>query len=60
MNMQLDLFDDDFSRDQRELKEKMEVLATGDWGKGLKGKKLTEAYDKKADELFHTSFISMP
>jgi hypothetical protein len=51
MNVQRDLFDDDFGRDQRELKDKMEILATGKWSRGLKGKKLTEAYDKKVSEL---------
>lgn len=51
MNIQLDLFDDDFKRVHRELKDKMEILATGDWGTGLRGKKLTEAYDKKVSEL---------
>lgn len=52
VNIQLDLFDDDLSRDQRELKEKMEILATGNWSRGLKGKMLSEAYNKKASELF--------
>jgi hypothetical protein len=51
MQVQLDLFDDEFNRKQREFKDKMEILAIGKWSRGLKGKKLTEAYDKKVSEL---------
>lgn len=57
MKVQLDLFDDDFDSEERELRDKMQVLATGKWSRGLKGKKLTEAYDKKVKELFGDEYV---
>ncbi len=67
MNIQYDLFDmtEDEKR-KRAIQDKINELAVGRHTRGLKGKDVSEAHEKKCKELFgdgedcHTSLISMP
>jgi hypothetical protein len=58
MNIQYDLFDmTEEDRRKRAIQEKLSELAIGKHTRSLKGKAITEAHEKKCEELFGDSCV---